>query len=405
MKDIFGYEKDKIDIVMFNMSTFYNWDRGQVNRNWNIMNALAKEEKINKIVAVDFLPVSGRDAIAHYLKNILLEVKTAEIIYGDLTSACYRRCDKIFAYTTIDSIFSFKIVARELRRIEKILNLRNVIFWSYNPMFVEFIGRLNEKLFVFDTVDNWAEHPAYTKLMRKKRLLKNYQTIARKADLIFTVSEELENFYKELGRTKDVFWVPNGVDWDHFNDSSKLARQNELVQINQPIIGYLGTIEARVDLDLIRKVAEAHSDKEVVLCGPIWRRVKPELRKKLGKIKNIRITGRIKFEDAPSYINNFAVAIIPHKINSFVKTMNPMKMYDYLACGKPVVSTPGAGTSMFKEHIYIAKNQQEFIKYIDQAIAENSAAREQARRTAVRPHSWRARTEKMMQHIQQKINL
>jgi len=363
------------------------------------MNALTKKEGVNKIVAVDFLPVSGRQALAHYFKNILMEVKTAEMIYGDLTSACYRRRDKIYAYSTIDSVFSFKIVARELRRIEKILNLRNVVFWSYNPMFVEFIGRLNEKLFVFDTVDNWAEHPTYTKLMSQKRLLRNYKTIANKADLIFTVSNELKDFYAGMSRTKDVHWIPNGVDFDHFNNSAKLAFENELSKIEKPIIGYLGTIEDRVDLDLIRRIAEAHSDKKVVLCGPIWDGAKHELRKKLGALKNVQTTGRVKFDDAPSYVNQFAVAIIPHKINAFVNTMNPMKMYDYLACGKPVVSTPGAGVDMFKEHIYVAKNQQEFIKYIDQAIKENSADRERARRAAVREHSWRVRAEAMMNFV------
>ena len=393
-----------IDIIMFNMSTFYDWDHGVVNRNFNILNALAEEERIGKIVAVDFLPTKLRNAVGHYLKNILLEVKTGEMVYGDLTSACYQRTDKIYAYTTIDSIFSFNHVARELKRVEKILNLRNIVFFSYNPMFVEFIGKLNEKLFVFDTVDNWLEHPTYPRLIRKRKLIANYEAIAKKADLIFTVSEELKEFYKKLNREKDVHWIPNGVDYEHFNDEQKVNKTNELSKFDKPIIGYLGTIESRIDIDLIAKIAKAHKDKEIVLCGPIWPIVKHEINKKLGHFKNIHLLGRIKFDDAPNYVNRFNVAIIPHKLNAFVQSMNPMKMYDYLACGKPIVATGGAGLSMFKENIHLADDPDKFIEAIAYELKNDSNEKQNDRRNAVKPHSWKARADKMTKLIFEKLD-
>jgi glycosyltransferase involved in cell wall biosynthesis len=368
------------------------------------LNALAEEERIGKIVAVDFLPTKLRHAAGHYLKNILLEVKTGEMIYGDLTSACYQRTDKIYAYTTIDSIFSFKHVARELKRVEKILNLQNIVFFSYNPMFVEFIGKLNEKLFVFDTVDNWLEHPTYPRLIRKKKLLANYETIAKKADLIFTVSNELVDFYKKINSVKDVHWIPNGVDYEHFNDEQKINKTNELSKFEKPIIGYLGTIESRIDLDLIAKIAKAHKDKEIVLCGPIWPIVKHEVNKKLGHLKNVSLLGRIEFEDAPSYVNKFNVAIIPHKLNALVQSMNPMKMYDYLACGKPIVATGGAGLNMFKEHIHLANDPDKFIEAIEHELKNDSNEKQTERRNAVKPHSWKARADKMTKLMFEKLN-
>ncbi|MFH0988118.1 MAG: glycosyltransferase [Parcubacteria group bacterium] len=395
---------EKINIIMFNMSTFYDWDHGVVNRNWNVMNQLATDPRVEKIVAVDFLPIGWRKAIGHYLKNILFEVKTAEMVYGDLTSACYRRTDKIYAYTTIDSLFSMNTVANELKRIEKILNLKNIVFWSYNPMFIEFIGKLNEKLFVFDTVDNWTEHPGYTGLMRQKRLCNNYTTIATKADLIFTVSDELREFYKQLGRLSDVTWIPNGVDYGHFNNQELINRENPLSKIDKPIIGYLGTIEERVDLDLLVKIATEHPDKELVLCGPVWPSIKNEVHEKLGKLKNVKLIGRVKFDDAPSYVSRFDVAIIPHKLNGLVKSMNPMKMYDYLAAGRPIVSTPGAGIEMFKDNIYIANDATQFARLIDQALKEDSPEKQAARRASVRPHSWQNRVSRMLELVFSKIN-
>lgn len=394
---------NKFDLVMFNMSTFYNWDRGVVNRNYNILQALSTEDEIEKIIAVDFLPNTFKQAVKHYFQNILVEPKNHEMLYGDLTSACWQRSDKIYVYSSIDSFISHKIVGRELRRVEKILSLKNVVFWSYNPMFVDFIGKLNEKLFVFDAVDNWVEHPDYLKQMKKKKMLNKYKTIAQKADVIFTVSKDLLNFFKELGRTKDIYWIPNGVNYDHFNDPEKISQENELTKMEKKIIGYLGTIEDRVDIDLIVEIATKNPDKEIVLCGPVWPSIKKELDKKIGSLENVHTYGRIKFDLAPSYVNQFDVAIIPHKLNKFVNSMNPMKMYDYLACGKPVVSTAGAGTDMFKDHIYIANSNEEFINKINQALEEDSSDKQNARKEAVKKHSWRARADKMTEIVYNKL--
>jgi len=393
----------KFDVIMFNMSTFYDWDHGIVNRNYNILNALAKQEGIGRIVAVDFLPLTWRGAVAHYVKNILLEAKTGEMVYGDLTSACYQRTDKIFTYTTIDSIFSSNTVANELKRIEKILDLKNIVFWSYNPLFVNFAHKLNDRAFIFDSVDNWLEHPTYTRLIAKKRLTQNYQVIADKADIIFTVSEELHDLYRKMGRVKNVTWIPNGVDFAHFNNPALINKTNPLQKINQPIIGYLGTIESRVDFDLVAAVANVHRDKIVAVCGPIWPIVKKEFKQKLGHLKNVKEFGRIGYHDAPSYINNFDVAIIPHKITNFVQSMNPMKLYDYLACGKPVITTRGAGVDMFKDLIYIADSQSDFVGMIDKALKEDSNAKQAERRTAVKKHSWESRATEMMKAVTAKL--
>ncbi len=388
---------------MLNMSTFYDWEHGVVNRNYNILQTLAKNDAVGKIVAVDFFPIGWKKAAKHYFNNILKEVKTAEMVFGDLTSACYQKTAKIFVYSTIDSVFSWKIIARELKKIQKELNLNNVILWSYNPIFTQFIDKLESELLIFDTVDNWSEHPSYVKLVGKSKLLKNYQQLADKADIVFTVSKELLDFYKHLDRKANTHWIPNGVDFEHFNDENLLQKENFLTKIEKPIIGYLGTIQERLDFTLIADIARYHNDKTIALCGPIWDGVKDEI-EKLKQFSNIVFSnGRVNYEDAPSFINQFDVAIIPHKIDNFVKSMNPMKMYDYLACGKPIVSTPGAGIETFKEFIYVARNNEEFNKMIDSAITGDSAHLQEKRRHEVRKHSWQNRVTEMLKIINEYI--
>jgi len=341
--------------------------------------------------------------VKHYWQNIFRGVNTAEMIYGDLTSACFQKTDKIFVYSTIDSFFSLKYVARELKRIEKILNLKNIIFWSYNPLFTEFIGKLNEKLFIFDTVDNWSEHPSYTRLLSKNKILQNYKTISEKANVIFTVSNELLDFYKGFGRDKDVYWVPNGVAYDHYNNPDHIKQENQLSTVTKKVIGYLGTIQERIDLDLITKIAEKHSDKIIAMCGPVWPSIRKEVNEKLGKYENIIFTDRVNYQMAPSYMNRFDVAIIPHKLDNFINSTNPMKMYEYLACGKPIVSTAGAGIEMFTDYIYITNKADQFVSYIDRALSEDTPEKQNARRTVAREHSWNSRVDRMVEIIKEKL--
>ena len=403
MADIYGYDNERINIIMFNMSTFYDWDHGIVNRNRYVLNELAKDARVNKIIAVDFLPMSFKKAIKHYFLNILGQVRNHEMIFGDLTSACYQKTEKIWVYSTIDSFFSRKSVARELKKIQKRLNLYNVVYWSFNPFFTQFIDILDKDMFVFDAVDNWAEHPSYTKLMSKKEILKNYVKISEKADLIFTVSEELLGFYNDFGRKNDLHWIPNGVDFNHYNDQSLLARKNALSEIDKKVIGYMGTIQERIDIDLLENIAKANPDKVLALAGPVWPSVEAEVNAKLAGLPNVILPGRIAFDDAPSWISRFDVAIIPHKIDDFIKSTNPMKMYEYLACGKPVVSTPGAGIEMFKDEIYIAKDGREFLENIEKALKEDNPERRLKRQEIVRPHSWGNRVKEMLRYLQEKI--
>ncbi|MFA6536850.1 MAG: glycosyltransferase [Patescibacteria group bacterium] len=378
----------KIDLLMLNMGTFYDWDHGIVNRNRFVLQNFEKDERVNKILAVDFLPVKLKQALRFYWQNLLLENKDFEMIYGDLLSACYQRNPKLYTYTTVQSFFSLRQVAKEIKKMVEILKLENPVIWSCNPMFVELLDLMPENKFVFDTVDNWLEHPVYPKIMPTARLNENYSKIAKKADFIFAVSESMVKFFKEKGRNENVHWLPNGVDYDHFNNLENINKKTELTDEKRRILGYLGTIENRVDLDLLKMIAEKNPDKLLAICGPIWADVKEEFVKKLGNLANVKSFGRIPFALSPAYLNKFDVALIPHKMSAFVESMNPMKLYDYLACGKPIVTTPGAGTENFSHLLYIANNNDDFLQKIDLALQDDSEIKQQLRRDAAKERSW-----------------
>jgi len=394
----------KFDIIMFNMSPWRDWQKGIVNRNFFILENLRKQNSVNKIIAVDFLPIKFKQAAKYYFKDILLGLKNKKIISGDLTSVSYRYSEKIYVHSTIDSIFSTRKVTKKINKLIKKTNLsENLIVWSYNPMFVNFIESINYKLFVFDTVDNWTEHTQYLKIMNKQKLLNRYKLISGKADLIFTVSEGLLDFYKSFDRTENIYWIANGVDFDHFNDENNLAKETAIDNIDKPIIGYIGTIQDRLDFDLIKYIAEKNPDKTIVLGGPIWKNVEKEVEEKLKSLSNIEFLGRIDWNYTPAYVNKFDVCFIPHKPNKFVESMNPMKMYEYLSLGKPIVTTKGGGVDSFSDYLYIANDYEKFNQLINKALDEDSVELKEKRMDIAKKQSWEVRVNKMVHLIQNKL--
>jgi len=105
-------------------------------------------------------------------------------------------------------------------------------------------------------------------------------------------------------------------------------KPKDLENIPKPIIGYLGIIQQRIDIDLLEYLAQKNPDKSFVLIGPLWPVYFRKLRKpaieikRLEKYKNIYLLGRKKYQQTPVYINNFQVAICPHKIDKFIKSTN-----------------------------------------------------------------------------------
>jgi len=154
---------------------------------------------------------------------------------------------------------------------------------------------------------------------------------------------------------------------------------------------------------LIKFLAEHNPEKSLVLVGPVWNE-QDEVKLNLEKYKNVHFLGYKKYNEAPMYIQQFDVGIIPHKKAGFSASTNPMKMYEYLACGKPVVASSNIGTDNVDEMILTADGYQDFNKAIDQALKENNKEQEKRRRDFVKQYSWFNTVNKMLELINNKLN-
>lgn len=407
-------DKQQFDLIMINMSSVCEWVNGTANRNRFILKYLAQRPEIGKILSVDFLPFTIKRAVRNYIENILIGLK-GKILYRGLFDICvyYRGKEfqnkPIYVYSSIESIWSEKKVIKHIQKLSSRFGFQNILLWSYQPMFVGYFHRLGERFSVFDAVDNWYENDDYSTY--RERLKKNYQYIAQNADIIFTVAEDLVSFFQKLGRREHIHWIPNGVDFDHYRNLKANKKFESFFKgLSGPIIGYIGTIQNRIDFKLIDYIANNHRDWNIILAGPTWpvyfkkfRSTPPDL-KRMKSIENVFLLGRIPYKFAPYVIDQFDVGIIPHKINKFVTSMNPMKMYDYLARGKPIVSTDGAGLELFKDIIFIAKDSKEFDKLIINALETDTKEMQQKRIERVKQHTYEARLDSMMSIIYETLH-
>lgn len=375
------------------MSRNSDWIKsGVVNRNYHIVNNLAKDERVNKIISVDFLPFTYKRAFKIFLKEHIFNNKRGEFVYKSLTTQAWQASDKIYVYSTINSVINKNKIIIEIDRLIKSQNMQdNLVVFNFNPMHIDYFDKFNQSLNIFDAVDNWTEHSSYAKY--KNLLQNNYEIINQKSDLIYSVSQDMCLNFKN----SNCIWLPNAVDYDHFQSNNKAELLND---IKMPIIGFLGILQDRIDIELLIFIAKKNPDKTIVLAGPVWKNFAKE---KLKNFTNIIFTGPVKYQDIPKFYNSFSVGIIPYKVNRFTQSTNSMKYYEYLASGIPVVSTNAGGIEKFSEVIYSADTYEQFNANIQKAIKSDSQEQRKTRKNFVQNMTWKARANEILSDIFSKI--
>ena len=375
---------------MFNMSKYSDWtDSGVVNRNYHMLHSFAKDERINKILAVDFFPFTLKKSIKTFVKDQVLKDGRGELVYGDITSQAWQITSKIYVYSTVDYLFRKSRIKKEIKKILQTLEMENnLIVYSCNPLYTDYFGAFDQSVNIFDAIDNWATHSSYTSL--KDKLLENYGIIDAKSDLVYTVSQDTMEMFGNA-HTK---WLPNAVDYDHFQSIDTVK---ELADKKKPIIGFLGILQDRIDVELLKKIAKKYTDATLVLAGPVW---KGFPKQELEKYPNIVFAGPVSYRNIPKFYNTFDVGIIVYKNTEFIKSTNSMKYYEYLAAGLPVVSTWSGGIEKFADVLYYGDTHDEFLAKLDLALAETPGEKDAQRRAFVQNMTWKSRVEEVLKDVE-----
>lgn len=387
----------KFDVIMFNMSNYSEWDEGVSNRNYHVLQELLTRPEIGKILAVDYLPLTFKRALRIFKEDLVLNIAGGQVIKRGLFFKLTKVSEKLYVYTDTSFWWQPKNVLKNIKKAAINLHFGDFVVWSFFPFVGPYLKNLGQKLTVFEAVDNWLLHSSYTK--QKNKLTAAYKIVKDEADLIFVVSENLLNFFEDQ---PNVYWIPNGVDIKHYTKKFPLINR-DIADLKKPIIGYIGVIQEKVDLDLVEYLAQKNQDKSIVLVGPVWNE-QDTSRQKLEKYTNIYFLGYKKYSEAPMYIQQFDIGIIPHKQTGFASSTNPMKTYEYLACGLPVVASQNIGTENTKDMIAVAQNKEDFNLKIDELLKNNSAEDKLKRQEFVRRFSWHNTVNKMLDLIANKLN-
>jgi len=198
--------------------------------------------------------------------------------------------------------------------------------WFYTPMALPLAAGLSPRGVVYDCMDELA---AFKHAPRQ--LVQRENALFKMADLVFTGGRSIYN--AKRNRHPDVHCFPSSVDAAHF----AAAKGDHPLQagIGRPRLGYCGVIDERINLDLIDGIAAARPDWQIVMVGPTAK-IEPDA---LPRRANIHWLGQQGYDDLPAFISSWDVCLLPFALNEATRFISPTKTLEYMACGRPSVST------------------------------------------------------------------
>lgn len=391
------------DIVLF-------WKQNDTNlygrRHDMLIRYLESRADIRKVVVFDF-PISEFDLNQRREGNILTQdrniyIKTYLKLLGQLDTEKVKY--NVFVYKPGKYTFNKLEKNREYifpaykEYLEKIfsdegINPRNSVFWFFpkNYLASEIIDYFSPGRVVVDVVDDHRAWPNIS-AQEKETLTRHYRDILSRADFSLANCQPVIDSMKKFSPL--IRLIPNGCE-----DNPKIIEPinshfyEELKNFNGKTIGFVGNLEAKIDIDLIEKLAHSFPKELIVLVGSTH--ANPEARE-LIKHDNIRMAGVVDYEYINAIVSKFSIAIVPHKKMPLTENMNPLKIFIYLANRIPVVSTDVSNLPD-SPAVLIANNHEDFIEKCKYAIKETTLRNEID--TFIKNNSWKKRFKSLIDEV------
>jgi len=183
-------------------------------------------------------------------------------------------------------------------------------------------------------------------------------------DLMIATSSELLN--SRGASVKKAYLITHGVDYEHFSSASQLSPPDEIAKLPKPVIGFFGMFDDRMNGAVLEDISRQFSSGSIVILGPIDRDIQP-----YAELKNIHFFGPVPYQDLPGWVSGFDACILPYKVDESTKSINPLKLKEYLATRKPVISTPLPEAVQLGEYVRIA-SQDDFSEAIRDEMEKHS---------------------------------
>ena len=277
-------------------------------------------------------------------------------------------------------------------------SFRSAVLWTYNPLSLLYTNPNLFNALIYHCVDEISAQPG----MNKKLIQAQERRLCSLADHVFVTSSSLHSSRSRW--TKHITYLPNVVDSDHFSRDRLGATSipTEFQSIPEPRLIFVGALSSyKVDFELIRKLAVNCPNLSVVLIGLIGEGDPGTSINQLLDIQNIYLLGPKPYKELPRLMHYANVGLLPCVLNQYTRAMFPMKFFEYLAAGLPVVSTRLPSLEEFADYIHFANTAEEFASKIDEILSNSSAIDDPRVKELVSEYSYRKRTEKMIETIKQ----
>jgi glycosyltransferase involved in cell wall biosynthesis len=269
--------------------------------------------------------------------------------------------------------------------------IRRPVSWFMIPHPAPVAGRLNESLSVYYCTDDYATFPdvdaAAVRAMDEE--------LTRKADVVFATAESLVE--RKRAANPNTNFSPHGVDLELFGRAQDPAVPvpADTAHLPGPVVGFFGLIEDWIDLELIDYLAERRPQWTFLFIGRV-----AVADAKLPKRPNVHFIGKRPYESMPAYGKQFDAAIIPFRLTEVILHANPLKLREYLAMGKPVVTVSTPEIDRYADAVEVAHSREEYLAKLDAVLSRPPAEADTRRRLArVAAEGWDARLRQVYQVV------
>lgn len=286
-------------------------------------------------------------------------------------------------YNPLVNALNQRLLCRYLRQALARLGWPIDVLWTYWPHTAYLIDQLQKRIAVYHCIDDFvaARYP----LVTVDSIARMEARQCRQVDLIFARTEGLTAAKRRFNPR--TYFLPGGVDTVLFNPAQVTEPLTDLAPLASPRVGLAGTLDDRLDVKLLMHCAQRLTRVSFVLVGPVKRhRVHLGL---LTRLPNVHLLPARAHVNIPAVVAALDVCLIPYRVNAYTEGLSPLKLYEYLAMGKPVVATDLPYLRREATHIHLACTPEAFLAKIQMALADPPSKTQQHRwRAVAESYSW-----------------
>ena len=367
-------------LVVFGHNDWWVWQRqGFCTRNAALMRELAPRPEVDEVAVVDsprFRPRSHRPA----------ELRGEDMTRArdGLAALRYEYAVPLPSTWYAGRRFNERLAAPALRRrLDLVPGRGPTVVWVADPRLMAAALDVPRDLLVFDAVDDWRQHA----WAGAAAVAHGYELAARHADVVFAVNPSILTWLRPQGRAETLFNAVDAARWCEAPAAHGFAGEP------RPLLAYVGMLQTRVDEQLVADVMRRLPGATLLLVGTTTPAFRAAAR---GLPGNVRLVGARRYDEVPGMIAACDACVVPHRRDALTASMDPLKLYEYLAAGLPTITTVASPNPRLNAVLRVETAAGAFARAVGEELTADDEARREARRAAVAGETWPARADRVL---------